>query len=177
MRVNANDENSPERTSGTMDLHEEAVEEGRDNARQESDGGGVVGKDEDEESTQIRERRNLLAETVSHVVNPVIDCVDIEGVSRRIDVTELSQRIDVADISRRVDVEHIVRRINLMEDVIDRIDWNEILLERVDLNRVLDRIDVQRVVHRSNINSIVAQSSKIRLSLFMDGQDVLYCKC
>ena len=122
-------------------------------------------EDEDEDSDNGR-HGNFITGSVSRVINPLIDCVDIDGVARRIDVAELSRRIDVADISRRIDINHILRRIDWTNDVVDRIDWNDILLQRIDLDRLIDRIDVERVVRRSKLHSIVAQSSKFGANLF-----------
>uniref|UniRef100_A0A7S3PDC0 RDD domain-containing protein n=1 Tax=Amphora coffeiformis TaxID=265554 RepID=A0A7S3PDC0_9STRA len=115
-----------------------------------------------------RRHNGFLTGAVSHVVNPVIDCVDMDGVARRIDVAELSRRIDVADISRRIDIHHILQRVDWTNDVVDRIDWNDILLERIDLDRLVDRIDVERVVQRSKLHTIVAQSTNSIVSNMLD---------
>jgi len=133
------DENVRDRRSGsrTNVMNSEVNDEG-DDAEAEAKSQKTArsyGEDEnieDGDPTSIRQRRNIVKETVSHVVNPVIDCVDINHI------------LDSVDFDRHLE------RIRL-QDVVEKIDWNKLLLEH---------IDIERVVERSNVQAIVAQSSK-----------------
>jgi len=147
-----------------------SIEEGVDEADVESinlrseDDDDDQGNEEGENPTRIRQRKNIVTQTVSHVVNPVIDCVDLNAALDRVDFNAVLERIEWDRLFQRVDPNIILQRVRLMEAVVDRIDWDEFLLERVDLNRLLDKIDIEKVVHRSNVQAIVAQSSKQRKS-------------
>ena len=100
--------------------------------------------------TSNNETEGRFTDAVSRlIVNPVIDLVDVEAVSRRIDVEELSRRIDVS---------HMIQCIGMMKDVVDRIDWNA----------VLERVDVERVVQRANLHAMVARSTNSILANMLD---------
>ena len=84
----------------------------------------------------------------------VLRYVDLDDVVRRVDVAAVVDRVDVAAVVDRVDVDPIVARVDLdavaqrldLDAVVARLDLTSIVLERVDLDRVvgavLDRIDL-----------------------------------
>lgn len=157
------------RSSGTNDDDERGVSADEESiqletARSDDDDDDDQQNEEGEDPTRIRQRKNIVTQTVSHVVNPVIDCVDLNAALDRVDFNSILERIEWDRHLQRVDPNLVLQRVRFMEAVVDRIDWNEILLERVDLNRLLEAIDVERVVYRSNVQAIVAQSSKQRTS-------------
>jgi hypothetical protein len=71
--------------------------------------------------------------------------LDIDAVVRRADVDAVVRRADLEAVLRRVDVDAMVRRVDV-EAVLDRVDLTGVVLERVDLDAllqaVLDRLDL-----------------------------------
>jgi hypothetical protein len=75
----------------------------------------------------------------------VIRYVDLDDVVRRVDVAAVVDRVDVDPVVARVDLDAAAQRLD-HDAVIARLDLTSIVLERVDLDRVvgavLDRIDL-----------------------------------
>jgi len=80
-----------------------------------------------------------LRNVTSHLVNEVIEVVDVDGVVRRIDVN---------DVVERIDINHLVSRID-MNQLLSKIDWNQ-QLSRIDFDTLLNHIDTNAILARSS---------------------------
>ena len=83
-----------------------------------------------------------------HVVEPIIDVVDVDGVVRRVDLNGALDKID-------------------WNAQLDRIDLNA-QLERVDINRLMQRLDINDLVIRSDVGKVLAQSTTGILTQVLD---------
>lgn len=86
-------------------------------------------------------RRVELTEIVRRDVdlNRVIECVDLDEAVARVDLDQVAARLDLDAVVERIDLDLVVRRLD-MEAVVDRLDLTTIVLERVDLDRVVQRV-------------------------------------
>jgi hypothetical protein len=108
-------------------------------------------------------------------VERVVNRVDLDAVARRIDVEAVVDRVDVEAVVGRVDVDSIVSRVDLdaaarrldIDSVLDRLDLTSVVLERVDLEvlvqAVLDRIDLiklaEEVIDGVDLPEIIREST------------------
>ena len=77
-----------------------------------------------------------------------------ESLADQVDLTSLVRdRVDVNAIVDDVDIERILERVDL-DALVDRIDVNEIV-DRVDLERAAQRLPIDAVVDRLDVNAIV----------------------
>jgi hypothetical protein len=78
-------------------------------------------------------------------LNRVIEGVDLDAAVARVDLDQVAARLDLDAVVGRVDLDLVVRRID-MDAVMDRLDLTTVVLERVDLDlvmqRVLDNLDL-----------------------------------
>ena len=92
------------------------------------------------------------------VVNPLVECVDVDGIVRRIDVNAVMARINIDQVVDRID----------MNRLLDRVQWDR-HLSRIDWEAaVLDRIDVEQLVLRSNVGAVLSQSTTGFLTQLLD---------
>ena len=80
--------------------------------------------------------------------SPIVECMDVDGVMRRINVNDVVSRIAINDLLDRID----------LENLLDRIDWDR-QLSRVNFNSILRKIDINDIVGRSDMGAIFAQST------------------
>jgi uncharacterized RDD family membrane protein YckC len=92
--------------------------------------------------------KNLLNKTAAKVINPVVECVDVDGVLRRIHINDLLERIDVNELVDRVDINRVLERIDINHHA-----------ERVDINRVLERVNINEIILRSDVGAILTHST------------------
>ncbi len=90
----------------------------------------------------------VVGSVVGPFVRPVVDAVDIDGVTHRIDVNELLARVDLDALLARIDPQMLV----------DRLDVNE-LVARVEPDELLARVDVDALVARVDVDALVARVS------------------
>jgi len=82
---------------------------------------------------------NPVGHAVGRVANPIVECIDVDGVVRKIDVNAVLDRVDI-------------------NALLDRVDFDR-HLNKIDFNRVLARVDVNSVIARSDLGAIIAQST------------------
>ena len=88
----------------------------------------------------------VLAEVLRRaaVTELVLRYVDLDRVVAGVDLDTAASRLDVAAIVEQVEVDPVVARVDL-DAVLDRIDM-ESVLDRIDMESVLDRIDLTAIV-------------------------------
>lgn len=99
-------------------------------------------------------------------VSAVLDRIDLDDVVRRVDVAAVVERVDVDPIVNRVDLDAAARRLDL-DAVLDRLDLTTVVLERVDLDAlvqaILDRIDLvglaAEVIEGVDLPEIIREST------------------
>jgi hypothetical protein len=99
----------------------------------------------------------VLAEVLPRatVTELVLRYVDLDRVVAGVDLDAAAGRLDVAAIVEQVDVDPVVARVDL-DAVIQRIDM-ESVLDRIDMESVLDRIDMESVLDRFDLTAIVLE--------------------
>jgi hypothetical protein len=91
-------------------------------------------------SRRLAEPVEVLAQNVArHVIELVVEALDLNALLDQIDVNRLIERIDVDSIIARVD----------MQAVLSRVDVNE-LASQVDIDALLQRTDIEAVLSRSS---------------------------
>ncbi|HEX6877306.1 MAG TPA: hypothetical protein VF165_16750 [Nocardioidaceae bacterium] len=88
-------------------------------------------------------------------VESVVGRVDLDAVARRIDVDAVAARIDLDKVVRRVDVDAIVDRVDA-EAVVGKVDLDSIV-SRVDLDAAARRLDIDSVLDRLDLTSVVLE--------------------
>ena len=91
---------------------------------------------------------NVVMGPLKAVVGKIIECVDVDGVVRRIHVNDVLERVDMNALLDDIDWDHHLERIDLNRHI-----------ERIDVDALLERVDVNKLVERSNLGSIVTQST------------------
>ena len=86
-------------------------------------------------------RRARLAELLPRYVDldAVVAAVDLDKAASRLDVDAVIRRADVEAVLARVDVDAVANRLDL-DAVLDRLDLTAVVLERVDLDRLVDSV-------------------------------------
>lgn len=111
-------------------------------------------------------RRVGLTETILRYVDldDVVAAVDLDRAAARLDVDAVVRRVDVGSVLDRVDVDDVVRRVDV-GSVVDRVDVDAVA-RRLDLDAVLDRLDLTSVVlQRVDLDTLVdAVLSRIDLA-------------
>jgi hypothetical protein len=111
-------------------------------------------------------RRSRLTETIVRYVDldDVVASVDLDRAAARLDVDAVVRRVDVGSVVDRVDVDDVVRRVDV-NSVVDRVDVDAVA-RRLDLDAVLDRLDLTSVVlQRVDLDTLVdAVLSRIDLA-------------
>jgi len=80
--------------------------------------------------------------------------LDVEGVVRRVDLDAVARRIDVDAVAARLDLDKVVGRVDV-DPVVARVDVDAVAA-RLDLGRVLDRLDLTSVVlERVDLDALV----------------------
>lgn len=92
--------------------------------------------------------KNLAMGPLKAVIDKFIECVDVDGVVRRIHVNEVLERVEMNALLEDIDWDHHLERVDLNRHI-----------ERIDVDALLQRVDVNKLVERSNLGSIVAQST------------------
>ena len=82
---------------------------------------------------------SLAHSVAQHVVDLVVNAVDLNALLQQVDLDALLARMDVNEFLARVDV--------------------SALAERVDVNEVLRRVDVDALVAQTDLGAVIAQSS------------------
>jgi hypothetical protein len=96
----------------------------------------------------------LLDTTIDAVVTDVVRRVDVDAVARRLDIAALLDRLDLTDVVlSRVDLQRVVR------EVLTRLDEDSIadVLVLVDVDAVAARLDVESVLDRIDLTSLVLE--------------------
>jgi hypothetical protein len=113
-------------------------------------------------------RRTRLAELLPQYVDldALVAAVDLDEAARRLDVNAVVRRADIEAVLARVDVDAVASRLDL-DAVLDRLDLTAVVLERVDLDRlvesVLTRIDLaglaEQVIDDIDLPEIIREST------------------
>jgi hypothetical protein len=99
-------------------------------------------------------------------VETVVRRVDLDSVAARLDVEAVVRRVDLDSVAARLDVDAVARRLDL-DLVLDRLDLTEVVLTRVDLEKlveaVLEQVDLpalaEQVVDAIDLPEIIRESS------------------
>ena len=68
-------------------------------------------------------------------------------------------RLDLTElVIRRVDLNRVAQELDV-EAVLDRLDLTELVIRRVDLNRVAQELDVEAVLDRLDLTELVIRGS------------------
>jgi hypothetical protein len=113
-------------------------------------------------------RRARLAELLPEYVDldAVVAAVDLDKAASHLDVDAVVRRADVEAVLARVDVDTVAARLDV-DAVLDRLDLTAVVLERVDLDRlvgsVLARIDLaglaEQVIDDIDLPEIIREST------------------
>jgi hypothetical protein len=96
-------------------------------------------------SNRVEQAAQAIAE---HVVNMVLEAIDLNALLDRIDVERIVERVDVDGLVDRVDVEKII----------DRVDVDKIV-SRVDVEKIIERVDIDALMEKTELGSIIARST------------------
>lgn len=100
-------------------------------------------------SRRLAEPVELLAQLVArHVIELVVETLDVNALLGRIDLNKLLDRVDVNRLLDRVDVDRLIARVD-MQALLSRLDVNEIA-NQVDMAALLERGDIQAILNRSS---------------------------
>ena len=99
-------------------------------------------------------------------LDAAVRAVDIEDAVRRVDLDRLVARVDIDAVVSRVDVDAVAERLDLPR-LVDRLDLTSMVVQRVDLEAVVDalleQIDlvdvVQQVIEAIDLPGIIRQST------------------
>jgi hypothetical protein len=88
-------------------------------------------------------------------------------------VAAVLDRLDLTElVVRRVDLDRVVREVDL-DAVLDRLDLTDVVVRRVDLDRVARGLDVDAVVGRADLDAVIARVDLLALAEFVvDGIDL-----
>lgn len=116
---------------------------------------------------QAVSRIDLTALVSRHVdLDEVVSQVDLDAAVERVDIERIVDRIDLDEIAARLDVDAVARRLDI-EAVLDQLDLTAVVLERVDLetlvNTVLDHVDLvglaNEVIEAIDLPDMIRDSS------------------
>jgi hypothetical protein len=117
--------------------------------------------------TEVLRRVDLTDLLLRHVdLDRVVAAVDLDGAVRRVDVAAVVDRVDVVAVVDRVDLDAVAQRLDL-DAVLSRLDLTAIVLERVDLDAVIQavlaRLDLvglaEEVIEGVDLPEIIREST------------------
>jgi hypothetical protein len=89
-------------------------------------------------------------------LDAVVERVDVDAVVRRADLDAVVERVDVDAVARRLDIDAVLSRIDLTSLVLERVDLDALLeavLDRMDLvalaEEVIDGVDLPEIIRES----------------------------
>ena len=100
---------------------------------------------------------NVCGHAIGAVADPVVECIDVDGMVRRIDINSALDRVDVNRLMERIDFDKVLSSIDLNKH-----------LERVDVNAIMEQVDINDLVGRSDLGAIIAQSTTGVFSQVLD---------
>ncbi len=118
-------------------------------------------------------RRADLTKVVQRYVDldALVAGVDLDAAAARLDVAAIARRLDLDDLVRGVDVDAIVDRVNV-EAVVNRVDLDA-AAHRLDLELVLDRIDLTALVLQRVDLDVLVQAVLDRIELVALAEEVI----
>lgn len=117
--------------------------------------------------TEVLRRARLTEMVLQYVdLEAVVAAVDLDEAASRLDVNAVVRRADLDAIVERVDVDAVARRLDI-DAVLGRIDLTSLVLERVDLDAlleaILDRLDLvalaEEVIDGVDLPEIIREST------------------
>ena len=106
----------------------------------------------------ITDRVERLAQAIAeHVVNVVLEAVDIDRLVERVNVDAVLDRVNVDAVLERIDVDALVRRIDV-----------NAVVEQVDVNAVVERLDIDALVSHTELGAIIAKSTTSVMTEVLD---------
>jgi hypothetical protein len=125
---------------------------------------------------EVLRRAQLTTLVLRYVdVDEVVAAADLDAAAARLDVAAVVDRVDVDEVAARLDLDAVVNRVDLdaaarrldLDGVLDRIDLTSMVLQRVDLDAlvqaVLDRIDLiglaEEVIDGVDLPEIIREST------------------
>jgi hypothetical protein len=118
-------------------------------------------------SRRLAEPVEVLAQNVArHVIELVVEALDLNALLDQIDVNRLIERIDVDSIIARVDMQAVLSRVDVNElasqvdinTLASQIDLNT-LASQVDLNALASQVDIDALLQRTDIEAVLSRSS------------------
>ena len=91
---------------------------------------------------------SLCGNAVSAVADTVVECMDVDGVVRKINLNEALLRVDFDAVLDRIDLNRVLARIDINR-----------VLDSIDMDAVINKVDVNSVIQRSDLSGIIAQST------------------
>jgi hypothetical protein len=89
-------------------------------------------------------------------LDELVATVDLDAAVKRLDVQAVVERVDLDEVARRLDIEAVLDRMDLTDTVLERVDVEkvvEVCLTRLDLaaivSGVLDDIDLPEIIRES----------------------------
>ncbi|HVE30398.1 MAG TPA: hypothetical protein VNC80_10060, partial [Mycobacteriales bacterium] len=83
---------------------------------------------------------------------------------RGLDVEAVLDRMDLTElVVSRVDLDRVARGLDV-EAVLDRLDLTELVMSRVDLDRIAGALDIEAIAHRLDLNALAARIDLIGLA-------------
>ena len=118
----------------------------------------------------VLQRAGLTELVLRHVdLDAVVAAVDLDAAAGRLDVDRVVARADLDAVAARLDVEAVLDRLDLTEVVLRRVDLErlvEVVLAAVDLDAVAARLDVEAVLNRLDLTELVL--SRVDLGRLVD---------
>jgi hypothetical protein len=99
----------------------------------------------------------LAQRVAEHVIDIVVDVLDVNEILRQVDMNAMLERVDVNPILDRVDVNALLERVDV-EAVLARVDLDAVLA-RVDVNDFVRRLDIDALVEQTDLGAVIARSS------------------
>ena len=89
---------------------------------------------------QVVSRLDLTALVSRHVdLDEVVTHVDLDAAVERVHIDRIVERLDLDAIAARIDVDAVARRLDI-QAVLDQLDLTAVVLERVDLETLVDAV-------------------------------------
>ena len=104
-------------------------------------------------------------------VDGVVRRVDLDAAVKRVDLDAVASRINVDDVVRRVDVDSVVNSVDVGA-VVDRVDVDAIA-RRLNLDAVLDRLDLTNLVLQRVDLDVLVQAILARIDLVGLAEDII----
>ena len=104
-------------------------------------------------------------------VDGVVRRADLDAAVKRVDLDAVAARINVDDVVNRVDVDSVVGRVDV-DAVVSRVDIDAIA-RRLDLDAVLDRFDLTAVVLQRVDLDVLVQAILARIDLVGIAEEII----